>query len=436
MKKLFSILLGVTLVIGLTGCTNDALNEQIASLETELESANEQLDLLEGIQSDLEAALNEQFDVKVTLKVTDLNGNEITSVYGFNQENVPTLKDLLVLAFNANIEDSVYGSYLSGFDDIFVPYGAFVQISENGEVTSVGIDDLTIDDGDYFTLDIVWWDSLMERVYEAINLFASKQLDNYITTEYIDYNVLLGTKNLFVISISEDEITDYLNNLEKTTVQDYFKASAIASVLSDDTLLNQYLVDLSNVMATGPYGQTALPLIALNGYNASFDFSSYLADAFSYYETSSLVTEGLDAGAYGVMALSFYQDNETAASLISDYIQYVKNEQLDTGGMKSEDITWNDVTYPGVENAATISQVILALMSVGLDPSSDEFTKGSNNLITRLIDFQLETGLFDWDLNDDIEGDPAFSSPQAFLALTQFYRYKATYGEDYIPFMK
>jgi hypothetical protein len=436
MKKLFSVLLGVTLVFGLASCTETDLSNQIATLEETLNNAEEEIALLKETQTSLEEALSEKLDVTITLSFTDLSGSEKVATYAFDAENVPALKDLLVLAFGADIVSSEYGSYLAGLRDVTVPYGAFIQISENGEITSVGIDDLTLEDGDSFQLDIVWWDPLMQEVYEALNLFVTNQLDNYISTEYIDYNVLLGTKNLFIVPVSETDITNYLNNLEKSSIQDFFKASVIASVLSDDALLNQYLLDLSNLMETGPYGQTALPLLALNGYNASFDYSNYVTDAITYYENHSLVQEGLDAGALGVMGLSFYQDDPSVMQLINDYVQYVKDSQLDTGGMKSEDVNWNETVYPGVENAATMSQVILALMSVGLDPSGDDFTKGDHNLITRLLEFQLDNGLFDWDLNDDIEGDASFSSPQAFLALAQFYRYKSSYGEDYIPFVK
>ena len=75
-----------------------------------------------------------------------------------------------------------------------------------------------------------------------------------------------------------------------------------------------------------------------------------------------------------------------------------------------------------------MSQVILGLLANGIDPTGTDYTKGTNNLISRLLDFGTETGSFDYVLDDELTEDLAFSTPQAFLALVTYQVFANTYS--------
>lgn len=446
MKKLFSMVTVILFVMGLTACTTDLENE-LADLEQELASLQQQKDTLDGQVDELteqnlelndlwEQAEFERMDVQISITTIDLDGNETTKQVGFTDDFVPSLSGVITLLFDAEIMDSEYGSYLVTLNDMAVPYGSYVSISENGEPSMVGLDGLVINDDDQFTFEVTWWDTTQQAVYEAIQLFASEQAENYLTTDFIDYNVLLGCQDLCDIPLTDTEIETYLDGLTLVTVQDYFKAIMIANTLDSTTYSDTYISELNTIVSTGMYGQTGLGLIALDSYDHGLDYSAYLTSALSYFDTSSPFDEGLDAGAIGVIGLSQHQTEPGVTTLIDEYINWIKDDQLPSGGIKTRDIVWNETTYPGTENAATLAQVILAIIATGQDPAGEAFTQDGNNLVSRLTEFQLADGTFDWDLTDEIANDPSFSTPQAFLALVTYYHFMNTYGAHTNPYIK
>ncbi len=115
-------------------------------------------------------------------------------------------------------------------------------------------------------------------------------------------------------------------------------------------------------------------------------------------------------------------------SLIEEYTTWISTSQLDSGGVMTRDVVWGETTYPGTENASSISQIILGLIANGIDPTGIDYTKGTNNLISRLLEFGTETGSFDYVMGDELTEDLAFSTPQAFLALVAYQVYSNTYN--------
>ena len=107
--------------------------------------------------------------------------------------------------------------------------------------------------------------------------------------------------------------------------------------------------------------------------------------------------------------------------MITEFATWIQNDQLPSGGIETRDMGWGSS-----ENAASISQVIIGLVANGIDPRGVNYTQGTNNLITRLLDFQHPTGSFDWTLTDAVDEDLAFSTPQAFLALVVYQEYANT----------
>ncbi|QMS85443.1 DUF4430 domain-containing protein [Candidatus Xianfuyuplasma coldseepsis] len=432
MKKLFSMITVFLLAITMVACS-DETDETINDLEAQISELQATNQALETQNSDLESAIqlyeDAEMDVIFTTKTIDLEGHETAIVLAFNDDQDITLKAVAKGFFNADITESEYGAFVNTMNDMNLPYGSYIAIYENDEPSSVGIDDLVIDDGDVFEFRVVWWDVIQYEVYETLHLFIDNHLDDYISTSYIDYNVFLGCQGLCDDVLTDEEIELYLNGLTLSTTQDYFKAMMIANHLENDSLLQTYQTALYSNASTGPYGQTAMTMIALDHTNPDFDYSTFIDDAMVYFASTTPYDEGLDTGGLDLVALSPYLDSQATQDLVDAYVTWIQSEQLPSGGIKTRDVMWNDTTYPGTENAASISQVIIGLIAVGVDPTGDELTVGFNNLITRLLEFHLDDGSFDWDLTDEIENDLLFSTPQAFLALSTYYHYVNSYGE-------
>jgi len=439
------------LVLGLTGCdlTTEELTTENERLQAEIDTLKDEQAALELERDDLQDQLDVWLDSLlsshmqvVTIVLTDVNGVSTSNFVAYQDGTDITLMYALQKAFVVDSTETDYGTMINNVNNMLIPYGSYIAISKNEVMSAVGIDDITVEDGDVFEFSVTWWDTTQEAVYTALSLFIENQLDTYLSTAFIDYNVLLGCQDLCEGNdtydyIQRDSILEtYLDGLTQTTVQDYFKAIMIANTMSDSTYSDTYMSALNSMVTTGPYGQTALGLLALDSTDHDLDYGSYVTSALSFVQTTTPYIEGVDAGGMSVVGLANYSEETGIQVLIDEYIDWIIDIQLPSGGVQTRDITWGETVYPGTENAASISQVILALVANGYDPATGDFVETDTNMVLRLLEFQLEDGSFDWDLTDEILNDPAFSTPQAFLALASYYQFMNSNGMDTNPFIK
>src|SRR5690606_5777163 len=87
--------------------------------------------------------------------------------------------------------------------------------------------------------------------------------------------------------------------------------------------------------------------------------------------------------------------------------------QTESGGFYVE---WN-----GGEASESVSQVIIGLTALNLDPAGRSFTKSGGNLLTKLPSYKTEDGGFKH-LENDRE-DNVISTNQALLALAAYQNY-------------
>ncbi len=450
MKKLFSLASVFLLVLVLTGCTNefeatelqeeiDAKTALISELEDEIFDLMTSSQYEEG-QNDILSIrlveLEEQiallqaliFDNVVTFTFTDEYGSFGSKTVGYNDDFTGTLFDILDENFTVGYTDSEWGKFIYSLGHLNPKTGAFISFSRNGEASMVGVEASLFEDGDVFSFEVMWWDMTEKAVDEAIQLFILNQVENYVNSTTVEYNVisalaLLGLEDSYV---SATEVESLVNAATLTTVNDYFKAIIkLESVgLSASTLMN----DLNAIVTVGPYGQTAYGLLAFDSNYRPVDYSAYVTSALIDLDATSPFDLGLDAGGISLVALSNYADETGVQSLIDEYATWISTSQLASGGVVTRDVVWGETTYPGTENAASMSQVILGLIANNLNPTGEDYTQGDNNLITRLLEYQTSTGSFDWVLGDEYDEDLAFSTPQAFLALVVYQTYSNTYA--------
>ena len=430
MKKLFSILTLLVLIIGLTGCISENeivdLETQILGLESQISKLQEEKSGLEEEKTDLEEQLLDLqellFDNVITFTFTDIYGNRVNSSIGYNDGFEGTLFNLLDDNFEVGFSESEYGKYIYSLESLNPVNGSYIAFYKNGEMSMVGVEQATFINGDIYSFEISWYDSTEEAVFNAINLFLDEQVDNYLTAININYNVVLGLSALGKLEeyVSDETITTYISGLSPSSITDYFKIIMILEAAELDA--STYYTALNQIVAVGGYGQTAYGLLALDANSHSEDYTSFVTAALSDLNTNTPESLGLDSGGISLVALSNYTTETGVNTLISDYATWIKDNQLESGGIMTIDFGWGSS-----ENAASISQVILGLVANGIDPTGADYTRTNGDLVLRLTEFQLESGIFDWNLTDDIGDDATFSTPQAFLALAVYYTYSNTY---------
>ncbi|MCK5761316.1 MAG: peptidase [Candidatus Izimaplasma sp.] len=443
MKKLFSLASVFLLILVMAGCTNDTteitdlqakieqLEIDIAGLEENYESSSLEVSALQTIIEDLNNQIAdlqaEIYDNVITFTLTDEYGTFSSKTAGYDDDFTGNLFDLLDDNFTVGYTDSEWGKFIYSLDHLSPKTGAFISFSRNSEPSMVGVEASLFEDEDVFSFEVMWWDMTQKAVDDAIQLFLLNYASEYVNDEVLDYNVISA---LSLLGLADDyvtvtEVEALVNAATLTTTNDYFKA--IIQLQSVGANSDTLITDLNTIVAVGPYGQTAYGLLALDSNPHTVDYSAFVTAALTDLNTITPYDLGLDAGGISLVALSNYTSETGVDTLISEYSTWISTSQLDTGGVKTRDVVWGETTYPGTENAASMSQVILGLIANDINPTSTEYTKSDNNLITRLLDYQTDTGSFDWVLGDEFDEDLAFSTPQAFLALVTYQIYANTY---------
>lgn len=428
MKKLFSMASLFILAFTVTGCE-----------EATVVTCDPGYELVGGECEEVvpECADNEELvgNACVVIETIDLDfvfidfdGNEVNLDVSLDDEYEGTFTELITAEFDVMTMPSDYGTLLLTIEELVPMMGSYIAILKNDEMSMVGIDEMTFEDGDEFEFVLTWWDPTAEAVYNAIDLFIENQVENYVSAEYIDYNVFAA---LALLGITEDYVTDvevtaYITATypELTMYTDYFKVMSIKTSAGLDIAAEAE--GLNGIMAVGGYGQTAYTLLAMEmdwNTQGSFDY-----DAMNYY-VNNFVVGDIDTNGIDLIAASLIEDEVMQTDVVDQFALYVQENLELSGGIKTQPIVWDGVEYPGTENAASMSMVIMGLVANGIDPNGLDYTsEEGNTLITRLLEFQTETGTFDWVLDDEIMEDAVFSTPQAFLALVSYFTYSNTFA--------
>lgn len=430
MKKLFSTLTLLLVVFTLVACQTETTD-----LETRITELEAQIVVLEQDKAnyvteiaDLEAQILELessiYDNVISIALEDEYGNIDLFTLGYSDDYAGTLIELL--EEEVTIEYTVYdfGTMVTAIGGLESQNGSYISLKLNGQMSLVGVDALTYNDQDIIGFELVWYDEelhLLNNVNIAIDLFIENHASDFVNDVTVDYNVALGLNLLGVIDQYVDT-TDieamYPGTETYATSSDYFKAIMKLSSVNADA--STQMEGLAGLAATGGYGKTAYDLIGLNAFTHSYDFTTFEAEALTDLTTvNTPYVLGLDSGGISLAALSYYHEETGVQAVADEFLDWISTSQLDSGGLETRDNGWGSN-----ENASSIASVIIGMTNFGVDPSGEDYTKGTNNLVSRLLEFQTETGSFDYVLTDELTEDLMFSTPQSFLALVMYKQFK------------
>lgn len=194
--------------------------------------------------------------------------------------------------------------------------------------------------------------------------------------------------------------------------------------------LTSYLSDFNNVKKQGINGPI-FALIALDTHdyeivqdeNATVQTTrdmliDYILDKEIKKDTSEAGGFALsgsnpdpDITAMALQALAPYKNDPRVTPYIERAITKLSQLQEADGGYSS----W------GTKNVESTSQVLVALIELGIDPAKDSrFIKNGNWLVSSIMDFYVENGGFKHTLNGSING---MATDQAMYALVSYNRF-------------
>lgn len=137
--------------------------------------------------------------------------------------------------------------------------------------------------------------------------------------------------------------------------------------------------------------------------------------------TSTTGATSFDITAMAITALAPYREQSAVKSAIDKAVNFLSDAQGPTGGF--------DEPFVGGISSESTSQVIIGLTANQIDPRSEKFTKGGNNLIEHLLSFKTMDGGFKHTVDDASANGMA--TEQALQALVAFDLYTKGKGALY-----
>jgi len=160
-------------------------------------------------------------------------------------------------------------------------------------------------------------------------------------------------------------------------------------------------------------GNQAFGVLALDLVEEGYDVNKAMEALISYQDPDGSFGWGVDDTAMTLFAFANHRSVEGVEQAIQSALTYIKDQQLNTGG------------FPGCSGEASESSamVIKALVDLGINPLSDEWTNNGNSILDALLAFKQGNqfkSTSDGDVND-------ISTKQAFSALVDLYNGESMY---------
>lgn len=150
--------------------------------------------------------------------------------------------------------------------------------------------------------------------------------------------------------------------------------------------------------------QYAVPIDKINSRDSLI--SSILAKQGKTggFKHNAYAQEDVETTALAITALSPYTERSEVKAAIDSGVEYLVKNQTSTGGFG----------ISGEESSKSLSSVIVALSSVGIEIDDDRFVKDSKNLLDGLMEYRKNDGGF-----SELHGSPSNTSAteQAVIAL-------------------
>lgn len=275
------------------------------------------------------------------------------------------------------------------------------------------------------------YDSVLNKNLDCISdILLNKNLNELSDWEVIGLGALGKTVPKEYLEKKEREIRDSEDIFNETTDYERTILSIVAAGGDPRNIGNKNLIDiLYNINLEEEYNIYAeiYDLIAMDCGNFNIpnklEFKTNLINRIIYKKIDGGGWEGTfgidpDTTAMAITALSnYYDSNSEVKKTVDESIKALSKTLDDNGNFMGNDESTS-------ASSESISQTIIALCSLGIDPTTcDKFTRNGQNLLDLLLEFKTSDGGFAHQKNSlDRRND--MSTEQGFLALVAYKQFK------------
>ncbi len=273
-----------------------------------------------------------------------------------------------------------------------------------------------------------------ESISELLDAL-SKNAGNFSSDWYFIALSQLGEKceNDKCVNALKSTVNNFYDEgLEKQKVTDLQRVAFALSAFGVDITD----IDGHNLLADASYNRKAVNKLDSQGANSA-SYGLLLLDSKNYQlPKNALNTRGeiidmildkelenggfalfgeyadIDVTTIALQALAQYKNNDRVEPVVERCVNILSKRQSKSGAYKS---------FANQISCESTAQVILALTSLGIDPSSDErFIKDGNSVLDGLLRFRLESGAFSHFENGKADNMATY---QSLCALVSVYRF-------------
>lgn len=275
------------------------------------------------------------------------------------------------------------------------------------------------------------YDSVLNKNLDCISdILLNKNLNELSDWEVIGLGALGKTVPKEYLEKKERAIRDSEDIFNETTDYERTILSIVAAGGDPRNIGNKNLIDiLYNINLEEEYNIYAeiYDLIAMDCGNFNIpnklEFKTNLINRIIYKKIDGGGWEGTfgidpDTTAMAITALSnYYDSNNDVKKTVDESIEALSKTLDDNGNFMGNDESTS-------ASSESISQTIIALCSLGIDPTTcDKFIRNGKNLLDLLLEFKTLDGGFAHQKNNlDRRND--MSTEQGFLALVAYKQFK------------
>ncbi|WP_249869079.1 DUF4430 domain-containing protein [Oceanobacillus saliphilus] len=405
-------------------------------------------------------------EIAVTVSAMDANGEVVIEEKVVSMPEHTTAYDaLLKAAADQGVRvgvtvDSEYLTFLNYLGEPLERGCEFWSTSMNGEMMIVGLLGHTIQEGDVLELVVDDWcapeEPIVEEKDETEEPTSNEkngdeetntiEKNNDVDTDYekalinvLDYLVAnpsqLDWYGFSALHSADVSISSQLaDDIAASIAKDYIENSGYATDVAKDIII----LTSAGYNATDVNGINLINVLLEKDMNTSnrLVYSLIAINSGDYQlpqeDRTRLINEILElelpAGGWSffgdnpspditgmaLLALSPYKDQAEVKGAIDRAVAAMSTRQGEKGGY--------DEVFNGGYSAESAAMVIVGLSAVGIDATSDAFTKSEGNLLEHLLDYQREDGSFKHLIDDT--SSSVFAINQGALALVAYDKFK------------
>lgn len=395
--------------------------------------------------------------VNAELSIVDHSGVNIVNRESLELVKHATAYDALVQATKKHdlaLDVTVHPEYFTFINNIAnadLAEDEFWQFLINGEDAFVGVLGHTILADDHFTFTLQPYDDNGNGNEEDDDDADSSPKPTALTKEEINEIVQDNINSIVNYYETEGKVEQfgqewfawglanatgelpeaYVTNIEQTVSSEDFYFDSVTSLELLIITLAAANIDVTNVAGvnlleqlenddrlTDTVTHAIYGLIALNSVDEPVD-THVENELIDYILSKELANGGwnyfgddpsADITGMALIGLAPYKNRDDVSVAVDRAIDLLSEMQASNGGYYDE---WN-----GGYTSESVSQVIIGLIALGIDPTDEQFTKEQGNLMEHLLMFRTEEGLYQHVVDEGKANDIAIS--QALVALTYY----------------